>query len=678
MTPVYYADCLTAQLQFLGKIQGHGALLVADDNDTIVAASSNCEAWLGHTANEFLGHPWMAVFPEIHPPSTLQSFEELGLSGIHLHPVVLNGQALVMARHRSGEHVVIEFEPVSETDALGKDRGAILAALLKQMAQAKTKPEATQCLMRFIAMVTGFDRVMVLQFMPDGHGVVIDEQLKPGVPGYLNQHFPASDIPENARALYLKKLQRFIANAHTDPVDILSTQPQPVDLTWSELRAVHPVHTQYMRNMGTASSFSVSIVVGGHLWGLITCHNIEPRSLSFAERQLCEHLASVTGLHMTGLSHLRQANERHTHLISRRQFRQDIQMNGISDQTLHRQLGQLYKTFKADGVWLHYQAEDHTVGAVPDIAGRMQLMAWMNRSSPRHPILALNRLPGALGDDDELRRLASGILHIPLNETDSLTLFRKEQSEKIRWAGMPQSVASPKDPNAELTPRSSFDIWQQESKGIALAWSEVEVESAIRLRTSLQEAFEYLELEHQSQTDALTGLANRNQLNRILQHLIKTDRSSDKRSAVLMIDLDHFKPVNDKYGHAAGDYVLKAIALRMQDLLRENDTLARLGGDEFAVVMPHIRAASDTERLGRRLLEAIHQPCTLENGATVTLTGSIGAAIWPNHGNSPQSLLHSADLAMYAVKRASRSGFRLYDPDMTLTDMKLTATDGAG
>ena len=671
MTPTYFSDCLTAQLEFLGKIQDHGTLLVADENDVIVAAAENAGKWLGQNAKEMLGRPWMALFPQIHPPSSLSSFEAIGLSGIHLHPVRINNTSLIMARHRTGGHVVIEFEAESETNAFGRDRGAILAACLSQMGRTDSEQAAAECLMRFIAMVTGFDRVMLLQFLPNWHGKVIAETLKPGITGYLNHHFPANDIPENARRLYTRKLQRLIADTHTETVHILSTQPHPVDLTYAELRAVHPVHIQYMKNMNVTTSFSVSIVLGDTLWGLIPCHNLTGKPLSFADRQLCEHLSRIAGLHMSGLAQLRHAKERHTHLLMRRQLRQDIQSNWANGPTFQRQLGQLRETFAADGAWLRYQERDFFDGAVPNMQARKALLNWL-ASQPAEPVIARHELDQALKENAELRDTASGLLRIELNRNEFVILLRKEQSAQVEWAGVPQETAHPDDPKAALTPRSSFDTWRQMVQGIAVPWAASELESALRLRTSLNEVFEFLELEQQSLTDALTGLGNRNQLNRTLGSVITQYEQTGGRMAALMIDLDDFKPVNDQYGHSIGDEVLIKLAQRMKSLLRETDVLVRLGGDEFAVVLTRVRAVGDPERLATRLLKSISDPVTLDNGKQVTLTASIGAALYPDHAQTAHELLHHADLAMYAVKRRNRCGFELFDPAVGYTASRNT------
>jgi chemotaxis family two-component system sensor kinase Cph1 len=671
MTPIYFSDCLTAQLEFLGKTQDHGTLLVADENDVIVAVAENAGDWLGQNAKEMLGRPWMALFPQIHPPSSLSSFEAIGLSGIHLHPVRINSRSLIMARHRTGDHVVVEFEAESETNAFGRDRGAILAACLSQIGRTDSEQAAAECLMRFIAMVTGFDRVMLLQFLPNWHGKVIAETLKPGISGYLNHHFPANDIPENARRLYTRKLQRLIADAHAETVHILSTRPEPVDLTYAELRAVHPVHIQYMKNMNVTTSFSVSVVVGDNLWGLIPCHNLKGKRLSFADRQLCEHLSRIAGLHMSGLAQLRHAKERHTHLLMRRQLRQDIQTNGANGPTFQRQLQQIRETFIADGAWMRYQERDFFDGAVPNAQTRTTLLKWLATQSPE-PVIARHELDDELKENEELRKTASGLLRIELNRNEFLILMRKEQSAQMEWAGVPQETAHPNDPKAALTPRTSFETWRQLVQGIATPWAASELESALRLRTSLNEVFEFLELEQQSLTDALTGLGNRNQLNRTLSGVITQYEQTGGRMAAVMIDLDDFKPVNDQYGHSIGDEVLIKLAQRMKALLRETDVLVRLGGDEFAIVLTRVRAVGDPERLADRLLKSISEPVLLDNGEKVRLTASIGAALYPDHARTATDLLHRADLAMYAVKRRNRCGFELYDRTVSYTASRNT------
>ncbi|HCN73064.1 MAG TPA: hypothetical protein DIS96_15680, partial [Pusillimonas sp.] len=146
---------------------------------------------------------------------------------------------------------------------------------------------------------------------------------------------------------------------------------------------------------------------------------------------------------------------------------------------------------------------------------RTALLDWLSKQGSE-PVIARHDLDPNLKNNEELRNTASGLLRIELNHNEFLIFLRKEQSAQVEWAGVPQETAHPEDPNAVLTPRTSFETWQQLVQGIAAPWSSSELESALRLRTTLNEVFEFLELEQKSLTDELTGLGNRNQLNQTL------------------------------------------------------------------------------------------------------------------------------------------------------------------
>lgn len=158
------------------------------------------------------------------------------------------------------------------------------------------------------------------------------------------------------------------------------------------------------------------------------------------------------------------------------------------------------------------------------------------------------------------------------------------------------------------------------------------------------------ELFHLANHDALTGLANRNLFEDRLQHAIRRVRRNGKRLALLLLDMDRFKPVNDTYGHAAGDRVLQLIAARLNEVLRGEDTVARLGGDEFVVLLEDVDADADVAQVLERLQLALQQPYDIDGG-TVTLGVSIGAAFYPDDGDAIEGLLAVADRTMYSAKQ---------------------------
>jgi diguanylate cyclase (GGDEF)-like protein/PAS domain S-box-containing protein len=163
--------------------------------------------------------------------------------------------------------------------------------------------------------------------------------------------------------------------------------------------------------------------------------------------------------------------------------------------------------------------------------------------------------------------------------------------------------------------------------------------------------------------DALTGLPNRNQLEDRMQHAIEQARPSGTQLAVLFMDLNRFKIINDSLGHDKGDLLLCRIADRLRETLRDVDTVARLGGDEFVVLLENVRHDSEVRHIATGLLAAVAQPIDL-NGHLLAVTTSIGASLYPQHGADPFQLLKNADLAMYTAKESGLGQFRFFEPVM--------------
>jgi len=161
-------------------------------------------------------------------------------------------------------------------------------------------------------------------------------------------------------------------------------------------------------------------------------------------------------------------------------------------------------------------------------------------------------------------------------------------------------------------------------------------------------------LAHQANHDSLTGLPNRAFFERRLIRALRNANKLNERVAVLFLDSDRFKQINDNFGHAAGDAVLTAVATRVRAQLREDDLVARLGGDEFAVLLSPLHKTEDAERIADKILASMELPIPLPGNTQVLTSLSIGIAVYPDHGLTPGTLLHAADAAMYQAKRVSR------------------------
>lgn len=165
-----------------------------------------------------------------------------------------------------------------------------------------------------------------------------------------------------------------------------------------------------------------------------------------------------------------------------------------------------------------------------------------------------------------------------------------------------------------------------------------------------------MRLSHDALHDALTGLPNRVMFNDRFARVLESARRYGRRAAVLYVDLDGFKSVNDQWGHAAGDQLLQQVARRLEDCVRAEDTVARLGGDEFGIVLAAIDQVEDCEVVADKVLSAMVQPFVLDS-AVAQVSASVGAGLYPRHGSDADALLAQADAAMYAAKQAGKNRF---------------------
>lgn len=164
------------------------------------------------------------------------------------------------------------------------------------------------------------------------------------------------------------------------------------------------------------------------------------------------------------------------------------------------------------------------------------------------------------------------------------------------------------------------------------------------------------DLHYHAHHDTLTGVSNRHYFEKALQRALDYAAAHATPLSILYIDGDGFKTINDTYGHAAGDQVLQALAVRIQSALRETDLVARMGGDEFCVLLNYVGDLDEVERVCLKMLHAVNQPLELSSGDEVILSISIGVARYPEQGSSVDELMHAADAAMYGVKREGKNG----------------------
>jgi chemotaxis family two-component system sensor kinase Cph1 len=481
------ATCDAEPIHLPGAIQPHGLLLVADAATLkIKHVAGNVEARLGvkrpvgTTLGALIGAPVAdRVIALVSAGEARPNFvDQIRTSA---------GEALDVSVFFSGDMVGVELEPAS----LRAEPALTMLGRLETAFGAFERGTSLQALCEHAAIVfrelTGFDRVMIYRFGENDAGRVLAEARRPGTHSFLNHHFPASDIPKQARALYVRNVVRAIPDATYQPAALRPawTRPTPFDMSDSTLRSVSPVHLQYLHNMGVRASASISIVRDGVLWGLIACHHETPWLLTYEVRAACRVLAAVLSRQIKA----RDADDTYRQRIRLRSIEDEIAQllsrDGTLDDAMGNHLPQLHKMMEADGVAVLRGPELITSGNHPPPAAIRQLADWL-LARPGDAVLASSALSELHPEATAYRESGSGILSIVLSaEQPWLVIwFRAEQVEVVNWAGNPHKAVNV-GPGETLSPRSSFDAWEETVRERSRRWTPAEVESARRLRGAL-------------------------------------------------------------------------------------------------------------------------------------------------------------------------------------------------
>jgi two-component system, chemotaxis family, sensor kinase Cph1 len=620
-------QCVREPIRTPGRIQSHGILFAWNRvTARIDIVSENVASWLGHPI-EALGSP---------------SLEWSVTSGVHSDPVRVDveGEAYDAIVHEVGDRVVVELErhgPRADFPST-----SVIGAI-RALADLDSADELRQRAAEEVRAITGFDRVMVYRFFDDGHGEVAGEAAADGMESYRGLHFPASDIPQQARSLYITKLSRTIGST-TDPgLGLLSVDAggEPFDLSGAELRAVSPHHLEFMRNMGQESTVSFSLVHDGRLIGMVTCAHRTPRRLPVLLRRALEVLSSQLTLQIVALESIatlrRELDARERRRILLAPVAGAFEpLDGLLTGT-----GSLLELVEADGAILRVGDISKSVGFTPE-ADRSEVLDAVGIEP-----FATDSLPATHPGLAALMPGVGGLLVTPIGTHGVAIFLRREVTQVIRWLG-DQSDSNRDTP---LSPRRSFSAWSQSVSGTSLPWAHAVDEARVFGREFAEtlDRRDDARLAELALIDPLTGLQNRRSLLDRLERAI----AEGQAGCLMFLDLDRFKSVNDRFGHETGDVVLRSVAGRLNSISRTTDTVARLGGDEFVVLCLGV-AVEDDEAVARRIVEEIGQPIAI--GASREIVVTVSCGVVPLDAlRAPDVLLDAADAAMYRAKNGGRN-----------------------
>ncbi|MGE8673137.1 MAG: ATP-binding protein [Achromobacter kerstersii] len=558
--PVTLANCDSEPIHVPGAIQPLGALLAFDAEGMLQFASENAPDLLG--APLTLGQ---ACTPGALPPSLTHYLSVwLGNADPIFDPltIVLNDATFDVIGHRNVDGLtVIELERRPEDVGVADP-----AHIYRSIERVRRQPDVAGLLdsaVREVHRATGFDRVMAYRFHPDDSGEIVTERHHESLDDWVGRRYPAGDIPAQARRLYTVNTLRQIADARYTPVRVLGApcaDPKPLDMSFSSLRSVSPIHLEYMANMGVEASMSLSIVIGGRLWGMIACHHHSPHPLPYPARLACEALAQVLSAALANIEGAARAEQsrRNAELVS------ELTERASASENLHLALSGGAETPASlvpnDAALCLWGNSVTVFGGIAPRGELVGILCALDQSGQRlvHTDNIARDYPGLQTDLVPY----AGLLACKFDPMNNgwLIWLRKEQIETLVWGGKPEKQYAVGSQGPRLTPRGSFEAWREVVRGTSTPWLAAELEAADNLRD---------ELSHIATSRAADVDRARTALLAMLGHDLRDPLQSISMAATLLSKTDSGARMGERIRYSSG---------RMQRLISQVLDLSRLQG----------------------------------------------------------------------------------------------------
>lgn len=522
-----FIECHEEPIHIPGSIQSFGYLIGIDAaSRTITFFSRNIsDIFKIGSSDELFGRK-LTDFPESFRSiidseiyTSLDRFTRRK-NETYFDKIFINGKEYHFSVFRSGLYIFLEFEEV----IINPDKR--ISNKYDNFYVIDNEQELWNHLLETLSKVVNYDRMMVYKFMMDGSGKVIAEKKNEEMESFLGLHYPESDIPKQARELYLKKRKRIFSNVYADLVPIISKKEESIDLTFSASRGMSPVHGQYLKNLGVASSFSVSIIIDDHLWGLVTCQNIEPKHIDLEDRV---QAGIFTALAANAYSSFKSKSELNYRLELNEKLLQlkteFLKHNHLFDSLIESKT-EIKKLPEADGLAIVSDESITTAGSTPDTETIVRIAEWGLEHTRDHLYVSRNFLKDH-GEELSLSKNAAGIIiyFIERDKKEMLIWFRKEFDEHIDWAGNPEKKVGVFSQNGEerhmVSPRTSFRIFTENIKGHSKRWNSRNISAVKALRDLILE----------------TSHKNYNAIKRLNDELKKVNEELDSFSYTISHDL---------------------------------------------------------------------------------------------------------------------------------------------
>ncbi|SIQ73743.1 Bacteriophytochrome (light-regulated signal transduction histidine kinase) [Chryseobacterium sp. RU37D] len=523
-----FVDCHEEPIHIPGYIQSFGYLIGIDANShSITFFSENIkdifsiesyEELFGKKLTDFSQSFRSIIESEIY--NSINSFTKRE-NETYFDKIFIKGKEYHFSVFKSKNNIFLEFEEVLVNP------NKRISTKYDSFYIVDDAQEIWEQLLNTLSKIVNYDRMMIYKFMMDGSGKVIAERrTDQTVESYLGLHYPESDIPRQARELYLKKRKRIFSNVYADTIPLLSKTQENIDLTYASSRGMSPIHAQYIKNSGTASSFSISIIIDDHLWGLVTCQNTIAKHIDLEDRV---QVGIFTALASNAYSSFRSKNELKYRLELNEKSSylktEFLKYNSLIDSLIGNKTN-IRNLLEADGLAIISDDELVTDGNTPDRAVIEKIVQWAYENTEESIYLSRSFLKDH-GEELILDETAAGIViyFIERSKNNMLIWFRREFDEHINWAGNPKKQTGVIIQNGEqkqiISPRTSFQIFTENIKGNSKRWNSRNVAALQAIRDLILE----------------TSHKNYNTIKRLNDELKKVNEELDSFSYTISHDL---------------------------------------------------------------------------------------------------------------------------------------------